>query len=199
MTRKKQKKKFSFKEQYSRSWDYIKESRKFIYAVIIIFFVFTFVGFFIPAPGYIYNQLTSYIKELALQASNLSGIQLILFIFFNNLKSSFFGIIFGIFFGIFPAFIALFNGYILGFVANESVRADGALVLLRLLPHGIFELSAIFISLGVGMRLGGLLFKKDKNLLKENLFDALRVFLLVVVPLLIAAAIIEGGLIILTR
>lgn len=193
----KQRKKFSLKEQYSKSWQYIKESKKFIFLVIILFFAFAFIGFLVPVPNFIAQQISSYIKELVAQTQGLSQIQLILFILFNNVKSSFLGWILGVLFGIFPVFVTLSNGYLLGFVANQSASVSGAIVLLKLLPHGIFELPAIFISLGMGIKFGAALFNKKKGILKQNFLDALRAFILVVIPLLIVAAIIEGSLIVL--
>ena len=181
------------KEHYSKSWGYIKESKKFIFLTIILFFVFVLIGYFLRIPDFIFKQISDYINQIVSQTKGLSGIQLILFIFFNNIKSSLLGWIFGILFGIFPIFVAISNGYILGFVANQSVKLEGAIVLLTLLPHGIFELPAIFISLGMGIKLGMVMLKKED--LKYNLLNALRVFLLVIIPLLIIAAIIEGSLI----
>lgn len=191
-----QKKKFSLKREYLQSWDYIKDSKNFIFIIISIFFAFALIGFFIPTPSYISEQILNFIKELVSQTAGMSQIQLISFILFNNIKSSFFGLIFGVLLGIFPIFVSLFNGYVLGFVANSSVRTNGVLVLWKLFPHGIFELPAVFISLGLGMKLGILLINREKNIFKENFIKTLKVFLLVVVPLLIIAAIIEGTLII---
>ena len=185
-------------ENYKKSWGYIKQSKKFILIIIGIFFLFTMIGFFIPAPDYISGLISDYIKEIVKQTSGLSWIQLISFIFFNNLKSGFFGLIFGILFGIFPSLVALFNGYVLGFVASESVKTNGILILWKLLPHGIFELPAIFISLGLGLKLASKLFER-KGKFGEYFLNALRVFLFVVVPLLIIAAIIEGTLIVLVH
>ena len=88
------------------------------------------------------------------------------------------------------------NGYVLGFVAYLVVNSDGILVLWRLFPHGIFELPAIFISLGLGLKVGTFIFQKKKfESLKKYSLNSLRVFLFIVLPLLIIASIIEGSLI----
>ena len=42
-----------------------------------------------------------------------------------------------------------FNGYVIGFILEKSVLIDGLGVLWKLVPHGIFELPAIFISFGL--------------------------------------------------
>lgn len=182
------------KGNYEKSWAFITESKNFIFVIIGVFLLFALIGFFVPVPSDIYSEIMKYIQQIVDETKNLSPVNLISFIFFNNVKSSFIGMVFGLALGIFPVFVSLFNGYILGFVARMSVNADGVLVLWRLLPHGIFELPAVFISLGMGMKLGIVLLK-DKDKFRRNLVDAFRVFISVVIPLLIIAAIIEGTLI----
>jgi len=192
-SKKRSKKKSSLKEQYSLSWNFIKESKKFIFLALGIFFVFAIAGFFIPAPDFISKIVLDYVKEIVKETSGLSLPQLISFIFFNNTKSSFFGLALGTFFGVFPMIFSIFNGYLLGFVAAESVKVNGIIILWKLLPHGIFELPAVFISLGLGIKMGFQVL--DKKNLKRNFIESLRVFLLVIIPLLIIAAVIEGLLI----
>ncbi|GAJ04119.1 unnamed protein product [marine sediment metagenome] len=187
---------FNLKKEYHECWKYLKDSRKFIYIIIGIFFSFAIIGFFIPAPDYLIEQIMRFIEDILGKTEGLSTLGLMKFIFFNNLKSSFFGMAFGILLGIFPIFATIANGYILGFVSALSVSSQGALSLLTLLPHGIFELPAIFISLGLGLKLGMFVFQKDKQkFFKENLLKSLKTFLLIVIPLLIIAGIIEGVLI----
>ncbi len=186
-------------EEYKKSWKYIKESKNFIYLVMGIFFVFTFIGFFIPAPDFLIHQILNFIQELIEKTKGMSQEELISFIFLNNLNSSFFGMVLGIFFGVFPVIAVIINGYLLGFVASLSVQDGGILVLWRVLPHGIFELPAIFISLGLGLKLGMFIFHKKKiESFRNYLWNSLRVFFFVVVPLLIIAGIIEGTFIFLS-
>lgn len=180
---------------YLKSWNYILDSFNFIKIVIILFFVFTLVGFFVPVPEGLAEKIFEFLEQLFNKTKDMSQFGLIKFIFLNNLQSSFSSLIFGIFFGIFPIIVAVMNGYLLGFVAFLSVSEEGLFVLWRLSPHGIFELPAVFISLGLGLRLGFLAFqtKKLKNF-KYYFIDSLRVFVFVVLPLLLFAAIIEGSL-----
>ncbi|MEX2017628.1 MAG: stage II sporulation protein M [Candidatus Pacearchaeota archaeon] len=187
-------------ENYSKSWKFIKESRKFIYSIIAVFFAFALFGFFIPAPESIAQEIMRILEQILRETEGLSQFELIRFIFLNNIQSSFFGVFLGVFLGIFPIFFAVFNGYVLGFVADIAVDAGGFGVLWRLLPHGIFELPAIFISLGMGVRFGISVLKiRNIKTLKEHLYDLVRAFVLVVLPLLIIAALIEGSLIALGR
>lgn len=190
----------NLKEEYKKSWDYVKETKNFIYIIIAIFFIFALIGFFVPAPQSLADQILKLIEELLEKTSGMAHSELIGFILFNNLRSSFVGMIFGILFGIFPILSMIANGYLLGFVSLFSAESDGILVLLRLLPHGIFELPAVFISLGMGLRLGAFVFQKNKaGSFKRYLLNSFRAFLLIVVPLLIIAAVIEGSLIFIFR
>ena len=228
----KKKNKF-FKKNYGKSWKYLKESKNFIYASLIIFFLFVFIGAFFPVPEIFRERILEYIQRLLEMTEGMSRGELISFIFLNNLQSSFFAMIFGIGLGIFSATTSILNGYVLGFVSSEAVYGGGILVLWRLLPHGIFELPALFISTGLGLKLGlpfvyryfkyywkkrnnlalltGVLFLPfaiiltlifEKNLRKYQLKDflfkinnSLRIFISVIFPFLLIAAIIEGILI----
>lgn len=199
MKKKKQNKKRGFfGESYRESFNYIKDSRKFIYSIIVIFLLFSILGFFIKAPSVLETKILNFIENLLNKTENMSQFELIKFIFFNNLQSSFVGMLFGIVLGIFPALITMANGYLLGFVAAKTVGVEGIFVLWRLFPHGIFELPALFISLGLGLKLGTFIFKKNKlETLNLYLLKSMKVFFFVVIPLLIIAAIIEGSLILL--
>lgn len=181
---------------YRRSWDYIKSCRTYIYWAIIIFLLFFIFGFFIPAPADVQTKILEYIQELLSKTQGLSQTQLISFIFANNVQTAFESSLFGVVLGVFPAVASISNGYLLGFVSVRVVQEEGVFVLWRLLPHGIFELPALFISLGMGIKLGTFIFKKKKlQTLREYLLRTAEVFIFVVVPLLFIAAIIEGSLI----
>jgi len=196
---------FSAKGEYCSSWNFLKDSREFIYIAILVFGIFTVIGFFFEDVVNIIFQslfdlnlrdvIMTFIDNLIRQTEGMGQGELVGFIFFNNLQSSFMGLIFGILFGIFPVFALITNGYLLGFVSASSVKTGGLFTLWRILPHGIFELPALFIALGLGLRLGTFVFRDDKKSFKRNLLESLRVFLLIVLPLLIIAALIEGSLI----
>lgn len=193
---KRKKRGFSLKREYKESWNYIKESRKFIYVIIGIFAIFALIGFFVPFPAPIIEKLLEFMRDVLGKTQGMNQFELTKFIFFNNLQSSFFGMILGFAFGIFPILVAIANGILLGFVASISVSQNGIFVLWRLLPHGIFELLAIFISLGLGLKFGTFIFQKNKSESFRNYFwNSLKVFFFVVLPLLILAAIIEGTLV----
>lgn len=184
-------------DKYIRSWDYLKSSRKFIFAIIGIFFLLFLIGFFISPSESVIQKILEFIQNLLEETEGMSFLELFWFIFFNNLKVSFFGMAGGIFLGIFPVIESIINGYLLGFVAKETVLVDGFLSLWRIFPHGVFELPAVFISLGLGLKLGLVVFKrKGERNLKKVILNSLIVFAFVVIPLLFLAAIIESGLIV---
>ncbi len=190
---KKRKRSIKLNEEYKRGWKYLKDSKSFIYIATGIFLLFVLIGFFMPAPELLYDKIMTYIRELLKQTEGMSVLQLTWFIISNNIKSTVLGIVFGIFFGIYPLITSIVNGYILGFVSSVSVSGAGIASLWRLLPHGIFELPAVFISLGLGLKLGTFIFQKDKiKSLKDYATNSIRVFGLIVVPLLIIAGIIEA-------
>jgi len=192
----KKKRRFDLKGGYGECWEYLKESKKFIYISVGIFFVFALLGLLVPVPASLVEIITEFIEELLLKTEGMTVLQLVRFIFFNNLQSTFFGMMLGIFFGIFPALSAVANGYILGYASALTIGEGGVLSLFTLLPHGIFEFPAIFISLGLGLRLGSLVLKRNsQKVFKKNILMSLKTFLLIVLPLLVIAGIIEGCLI----
>jgi stage II sporulation protein M len=188
--------KFSLKEEYVKSFNYIKKSKNFIYFSISLFFLFSLIGLFVPVPEFIEEEILKIISELIQKTNGLGLGGLIGFIFTNNFQSSFFSVIFGAILGILPIFAIIFNGYLLGFVVSIVIKSGGIFSLWKILPHGIFELPAIFISFGLGIKLGSFIFYKKKLFLfKEYFWNSLRVFLFIIFPLLVIAAIIEGTLI----
>jgi len=210
MKKRKKKEEFNFRKEYKKCFEYLKDSKNFIYITIIIFFVLALTGFFFQDAINLFfknfldinlNQnILDYLHTIVAQIQGMSQSQLISFIFFNNLKSTFFSIFFGIILGIVPIVGTISNGYLLGFASSLSVSGEGLSSLWRLLPHGIFELPAVFISLGLGLKLGMFIFQRDKlKNFKDYLINSLKVFLLIVIPLLIIAGIIEGTLIILAE
>jgi len=193
---KKKKEKFDLKKQYGLAWEFLKELRSFLIIALLIFLLFAFVGFLFPI--FFVEEILKYIQELITITETMGFSEMFVFIFFNNLGASFFALISGAFLGLFPIIALILNGYVLGFVARKSVDIAGSGILLRLLPHGVFELPAIIISIALGIRLGMFVFSKKQNLAEEFVYrlkNSLKVFLLIIFPLLIIAAIIEAGLI----
>lgn len=180
--------------RYRESFDFLKSSKKYIYFVIGVFLVFSFVGFFVPMPGDISDRIINFFRSLILETEGFGFFEMLFYLLENNLYASFFGMALGILLGVVPMINAVVNGFVLGFASKISVAEAGIFSLLRILPHGIFELPALFISLGVGVRMGSILFSKDD--FRKTFINSMKTFVLVVIPLLVVAAIIESALIV---
>jgi len=188
-----QKRGFNLKQEYIKSWNYLKESKKFIYIAIGIFVASFILAFILQPSEILLNYILEFMRELLEKTQGMSVTELTGFIFLNNLKSSFFGMIFGVVLGLFPVLALIANGYILGFVSSLSIAEEGIFSLWRILPHGIFELPAIFISFGLGLKFGSFIFQEKKSeAFRRFLLNSMRVFLFIIIPLLIIAGIIEG-------
>lgn len=196
--RKKEEKKAAigfWKRNYSEVWNYLKESKGYIWGIFAVFLIISVLGYFFPV--FFVEEIQEIVRGLLAKIEGLNTWQLILFILRNNVLSSLFSLLLGIVFGIVPLFSAILNGYILGFVSNVVTVEAGFGQLWRLLPHGIFEIPAIIISMGLGIKFGMFLFsKKPTAEFQKRLLMNLKVFLFVILPLLIVAAIIEGVLMI---
>jgi stage II sporulation protein M len=183
-----------FVRHYSACWDFFKESRWHIVFALGVFALMFIIGF--AYPVFFRAEIFSFIEELITMLEGKSTIELIGFIFFNNLKASFMAIVLGIVVGIFPLVTSVVNGYLLGFVSREAASVGGISVLWQLAPHGIFELPAIIFSIGIGLKIGADMFSGAVGKkLKHNFREGFRFFVFVVLPLLFVAGIIEGLLI----
>lgn len=178
-------------------FNYLIESRKFIWIICIFFLISFLVGLFFPF--FFEKQIIQFLSSLENQISGLNATDLVKFIFNNNVKASFFILLVGLFFGIFPLIMIAINGYLIGFVLHYAISAEGITIIWRLFPHGVFELPAIIISAGIGLKLGYTLIlsliNKEKVFVLEDLKKSIWIFLLLIIPLLLFAAIIEGLLI----
>jgi len=175
------------------TFSYLRNNKRYVYASALIFFASSIFGYVYSAKLGFFDKL---IEEIVKSTKDLDYLEMIWFIFSNNVTSSLSALFLGVFFGIFPLFNALFNGSILGYVYSKATSVAGYLVIWRLLPHGIFELPAIFISLGLGIHLGFSFFGANKiKTFKLRFKESFKVFLVIVVPLLALAAIIESSLI----
>lgn len=191
------KNKSSWKKEFANSFEeslrYISLCKNYVYLIISVFLISSLFGYFNS------NQLgfiDEAIKDILSKTQGLDALELLWFIFSNNVTSAVSSLFLGLLFGVFPLFNAIFNGALLGYVYSKAVPIAGFGVIWKILPHGIFELPAIFISLGLGLHLGMSIFTRNKlKTVKERFIGSLKAFLAVVVPLLMLAAIIESFLI----
>ncbi len=178
---------------------YLRSLRLYVLTVFIIFLysgIIGYLGFF----NELFDVALSWIEELSESMKDISGsypawVSFMLFflvIFLNNTFTCFLDIMLGPFAGIFPVFAAFVNGGLIGWFAQR----EGLYVLITIIPHGIFELPAFFISTAIGLKLGRELFRHrhERDLIGE-LKRGLWVYFILIIPLLLVAAIIESILI----
>jgi len=175
----------------SDSLGYVSSSRNFIFLIIGLFSLSLILG--IVFPSVLESFVLGIIRELLEKTKGLNFIGLFVFIFFNNVKTSLIGMFSGLLLGIFPIFLAALNGYLLGFVMNYSFRENGIKDIWRIIPHGIFEMPAFFISLGLGVKLGYSLLFTKKTFWKD-IKMSIKTFVYIVIPLLLIAGLIEASL-----
>ena len=120
----------------------------------------------------------------------------VLALFTNNLRAMVLGVLYGFIpFLYLPALALGVNAAILGMLAS---LIDGQWLLLAagILPHGIFELPALFLSLAAGLCLckgiNAYIRTNEKGVMKPLLLNLLRVLALLVLPLLVIAAFMEA-------
>jgi len=121
-------------------------------------------------------------------------------LFLNNLQASVLGVLVGLIPFLFLPLMGIFsNAAVLGLVFSSYQATTIPLwkvITLGILPHGIFELAAVFLCYAMGLCICWNLTKKivghrKRENLKDLLQNCLRTTVLIVVPLLIAAALIE--------
>lgn len=178
------------------SKEFVKSLKIYLWIIIGLLAFSILMGILMPCL--FEKEVLKLISQIMKKTSGLNSLELIKYIFMNNLQSSFVGLIAGVFFGVFPILSSIVNGYVIGFVINKTIAVSGVLIIWRLLPHGIFEIPAVVISLAMGLKLGTFIFFYHRKFWKElwQVFKkCLLAFIFIVIPLLIIAGIIEGLLI----
>jgi len=163
--------------------------RKYVFAGIAVFFLGIAAGTLFPAR---FIQVMESFRDFVQSFRGRSTAALILMIFLKNSSSALLSVLVGALFGIVPLFAAAVNGVLIGVVFSSGVGKSIPETILLLVPHGIFELPAIFISWGSGIWLGNWWMGKGPSF-RERLRKALRIFFVIVLPLLVIAAAIEGS------
>jgi len=188
---------FGFKNYYKESWDFLKESKKFIFASVGIFFILFLLGLILPTPQFVLDIVIDMVKKLLEETQGKGFFEMWFFIFKNNLIVAFVSVLFGCSLGIIPLLYLFGNGYFIGVVSRMVTSETSIFELWRLIPHGIFELPAIFISFGLGIKIGSFVFYENPyKKLKEFYIKSFKVFIFIIIPLLFVAAFIEAGLIV---
>ena len=138
---------------------YVRSLQSYIFLALALFFGSATMGFLAASSDP--ELAATYVKEIGGKLAwilDLSPPLMMLAIFANNLFAATISMLLGIGFGIIPAVIAIINGVVIGIVVWHAMDVGGlAFVIIAILPHGIIELPTVFLSIGVGLRLGHLL------------------------------------------
>ncbi len=140
----------------------IRQNRNWLFLALMIFLLSGFFVFFTTDPGKAplgqmvdgqFEQLQKLIT-LILESSPVIGI---LLVFMNNLLSMAQMVILGFLAGVSPLFTLGLNGALVGMMfalaAGEGIPLLPLLVL-GILPHGVFELFAFFLCGALGLKFG---------------------------------------------
>jgi len=136
------------------------------------------------------------LKELSDSLSPLPQESVFIFIFLKNVLALLISFVFSPFLCLVPAMALILNGGILGAVSVIVSQEESlGFLLASLLPHGVFELPALFMgeaaAFGFGAAVIMALFKKERRkLLAEDIRQNLKL-LVISFALLFIAAIVE--------
>ncbi|MCK5085052.1 MAG: stage II sporulation protein M, partial [Candidatus Pacebacteria bacterium] len=142
------------------------------------------------------QMLIKEIKSMFIFEEEPTSLQLFFFIFENNVSKLLLLLPLGIFAGLLPLFSVFTNGFILGIFAQiVSSDLSWTFFFLGIMPHGIIEIPVLIMASAIGIRIGKVavfrLFSKKESLISE-LSKALKFFVLILIPLIFIAALIEA-------
>jgi stage II sporulation protein M len=118
-------------------------------------------------------------------------------IFLNNSLKTLMAILLGTVLGIMPVLFLLANGIALGLAFSLSLQARGLWAsLVSIVPHGVFELPAVFLGTSIGLMLGirsmRRLLGRPDTMVNAGLSHGLKYYFTVILPLLALAALVEA-------
>jgi len=158
----------------------------------LIFAVSIFIGYEAEVLLDVLEPLGETLRFIA----ELNPYLITLIIFLNNAIKMFITIILGVAVGIFPVMFISLNGLILGYIIRIALPGLGVLgVASLILPHGVLEIPAALLSTALGLSVGlettRKIMRREASI-RKVLKYSLKIYTKYVVPMLVAAAIIEG-------
>lgn len=190
------------KEQYKKTFHFIgKDMRWIVLGTIVIFIaLIVLTNLFFMKHTDMMTQLIQEFRETVKDIAPDGTISAPL-LFLNNLKACLIAMATGLIpFLFIPVLVLGVNAAVMGAVASMYRMAGMSVVsmyLFGILPHGIFELPAILLSISMGLYLCYCLVKRicegryNRGIVKKALGNMLRTLLTLIIPLLAVAAVIE--------
>ncbi len=181
-------------DDFKKARSVVCKNSYYALAMFLLLVFFAIAGFLFP--DVFPDEQASAIRNIVSLTSGKGFFELAFIIILNNLRTALISIIFGIFFGLVPLLAVVANGYFLGAVMSQAYSKTGILTFLLVLPHGVFEIPALAIAFGLGLKIG-LWYTSQRKIdyIRNNLNEAMLVYVLLIFPLLLIAGIIESGLV----
>lgn len=176
----------------------LKENKQNLYICIITFILCIILGSFYSkaiVSSKTFETLTATIKRIPTQNYNQVSSAIIGYNLLTDMQIVLLAVL-----GL-PIFYIVLNPLLIGALMVHFSSENGILSsILAIIPHGIFEIPAMFLTAMVGINIFfifvGCIFKKKKAFeLLQAYIDGLKLLVCTVVPLTIIAGLIEGGLI----
>lgn len=177
----------------------------FVFSAIVFF-----AGFIVGGSNRIDTSLVEQQTQALESIANLAGqsehprLALFLIVLVNNVFKAVFAMYAGVVACIWPLFMLATNGTLLGYLLDRVAEQGGSPWLtfaVGILPHGLFELPAIFLACAFGLRFGVMLFRGLAGAMRGKP-DAWRGFVqtatgsvpgvVVIVGLLLVGAVVES-------
>jgi stage II sporulation protein M len=179
---------------------YLRRLRSYLIASLTLFALGIIAGlvavYQIPSiADHFQNTLANFVRIFA----GLPPLKLAGAIFLNNAFKTLCAILLGLFLGIVPVIFLVANGVALGVALSISTQARGLWPsVLAILPHGIFELPAVFLGTSIGLLIGAQtaqrLAGRAEISIGAEVLQGVKYFCSVIVPLLLVAAFVEAFL-----
>jgi len=187
----------------------VRSTKRILFFVILLFLVANIVGY--TTADYFASLAEGHLKEFSIrdqriitslidpqiklkrnELKNPKLFKYALRIFLHNSMAAGIIIYGGIFFGIIPVVNIFGMGYLLGLILR---RGGWRIFLVRIFPHGIFELPLILIIAYVSLSFGVTMIRAKKNERKQALMKSIKtgtVLYLTSIPFFFIAAILES-------
>lgn len=165
------------------------------YQIIVGIFIFALVFGYIAGKESSDQQILQDVFSPYSFLKDIPTFFLFVFIFINNAFKALLTILLGIIFGIYPIYFIFINAELIGLVAALTIKRIGlSATLAGILPHGILELTAIFIAASYGLWLGTRAYRSARyhEPLGPAISSAFRVYYKLILPMLFVAALIEA-------
>lgn len=157
-----------YKNLLTTNWLWIK---KILIWILIWFIIGGLTPLFLPGVAHFFiESIITFFKKILGDGGSALDLSTVWIIFSQNARAMLIMLFLGIVVGIVPRLSTAFNFFIIGIVFVLTLERNllgGLLFILLLMPHGIFEISALVISAAFGLRLG-LFWKINKPELKNK-------------------------------